>query len=183
MFERGRCAFGQTWIAQSHLANHGVGVGDVFLFFGLFSQPDGRDAHHRIFGYLEVSEVANPGAAPASSTQPSGFSRRHPHTIGRWNANNTIYTGPGRTAISDAPGLRLSVPDGPVSRWAVPSWLREAGLTYHGKPDRWPADGILQSVARGQEFISDIGGFPEAEIWLRRVLSMIQTGTTENPVR
>ena len=46
MFERCRCAFGQTGAAQTHLANNGVGVGDVFLFFGLFSEPDRADPHH-----------------------------------------------------------------------------------------------------------------------------------------
>jgi hypothetical protein len=38
MFEQGRCAFGQTGAAQAHLANNAVGVGDVFLFFGLFAE-------------------------------------------------------------------------------------------------------------------------------------------------
>ena len=35
MFGDGICAFGQVGTAQSHLANQGVGPGDVFLFFGL----------------------------------------------------------------------------------------------------------------------------------------------------
>lgn len=46
MFEQGRCAFGQTGAAQSHLANNGVGIGDLFLFFGLFSESDGSARHH-----------------------------------------------------------------------------------------------------------------------------------------
>ena len=137
MFEQGRCAFGQTGAAQGHLANNSVGVGDVFLFFGLFAGPEGRDPHHRIFGHLEVAEMTMPGAVPARSSQPRGFPRRHPHTIGTWNANNTIYTGPGRTAATAAPGLRLSWPTGPAGRWTVPSWLRDTGLTYHGNPARW----------------------------------------------
>ena len=172
MFEGGRCAFGQTGAAQSHLANNGVGVGDVFLFFGLFADPDGRDRHHRIFGYLEVSEVARLGTEPVRSSQPRGFRRRHPHTIGTWNANNTIYSGPGTTAVTDAPALRLSLPAGPVSHWTVPSWLRDAGLTYHGNPARWRTDGTLRSVARGQEFVADARS-AEATAWLRLVLATI----------
>ena len=35
-------AFGQTGAAQSHLERRGVGVGDVFLFFGLFAALDER---------------------------------------------------------------------------------------------------------------------------------------------
>ena len=173
MFESGRCAFGQTGAAQSHLANQGVGIGDVFLFFGLFSQPDGGDPHHRIFGYLDVTDVTKPGTLPTPSDQPTGFRRRHAHTIGTWNENNTIYSGPGDTAATDDPGLRLSVPNGPVSHWTVPSWLRDTGLTYHGDPTRWESNGILRSVARGQEFVADTTGSPEAARWLRSVLAMI----------
>ena len=173
MFESGRCAFGQTGAAQSHLANQGVGIGDVFLFFGLFSRPDGGDRHHRIFGYLDVTHVTKPGPTPTPSDQPIGFRRRHAHTIGTWNENNTIYSGPGDTAAADHPGLRLSLPDGPVSHWAVPSWLRDTGLTYHRNPNRWESNGILRSVARGQEFVADITGSPEAARWLRSVLATI----------
>ena len=178
MFERCRCAFGQTGAAQSHLANNGVGAGDVFLFFGLFSESDGADPHHRIFGYLEVTEVTKLGPAPTVLNQPRGFSRRHPHTIGSWDANNTIYAGPGRTAVSDMPGLRLSLPTGAVSHWAVPSWLRDAGLTYHGDRARWRPDGTLHAVARGQEFVTDISGSAEAAAWLRRILAMISDGNS-----
>ena len=173
MFEQGRCAFGQTGAAQSHLENNGVGIGDVFLFFGLFDASDGGDPHHRIFAYLEVTDVTRPGAAPMRSSQPNGFRHRHPHTIGHWNANNAIYSGPGNTAASDASGLRLSLPDGPVSHWLVPSWLRDAGLTYHRDPARWESNGTLRSVARGQEFVTDTAGSSEATTWLRNVLAMI----------
>ncbi|MEO1969855.1 MAG: hypothetical protein ABGW87_14220, partial [Sphingomonadaceae bacterium] len=43
-----RCIFGQVGAAQTHLANHGVGRGDVFVFFGRFD-GEGHGAHHRIF--------------------------------------------------------------------------------------------------------------------------------------
>ena len=177
MFEGCRCAFGQTGAAQGHLANNDVSVGDVFLFFGLFAGLDGRDPHHRFFGYLEVEDVTSPGSEPARSSQPQGFSRLHPHTIGTWNANNTIYTGAGRTATTAAPGLRLSRPNGPVSHWTVPTWLRDAGFTYHGNPARWHPDGTLHAVARGQEFVADVTGIAEARAWLRRILAMISGET------
>jgi Nucleotide modification associated domain 3 len=44
MFLNGRWAFGQRGRAQSHLEKNDVGVGDVFLFFGLFASLDGRTA-------------------------------------------------------------------------------------------------------------------------------------------
>ena len=178
MFELGRCAFGQTGAAQGHLANNEVGVGDVFLFFGLFSEIDGNNPHHRIFGYLEVSDVTKLGTTPTSSMQPNGFQRPHPHTIGQWNANNTIYSGKGTVATSDVSGLRLSVPNcRRVSDWMVPLWLRDSGLTYHRDPARWEPEGTLRAVARGQEFITEVSEDSEATAWLRSIIAMISSET------
>lgn len=173
MFEAGRCAFGQTGAAQSHLSNNGVGVGDVFLFFGLFGNLDRSDRHHRIFGYLEVEEVIAPGSSPDCEGLLQGFTRRHPHTIGDWHPNNTIYIGKGLTAVAAGLGLRLSSADGLASRWNVPPWLRRAGLTYHAKPERWGRDSTLRAAARGQEFVSDVSGVAEAIPWLDRILTEI----------
>ena len=173
MFESGRCAFGQTGAAQTHLINNGVSDGDVFLFFGLFSDDAGGDRHHRIFGYLEVEEVLRLGTSPRIAHQPTGFSIRHPHTIGSWNDNNTIYVGSGNTTAVDSPELRLTVPNGPVSHWRIPSWLYDTGLSYHRNSIRWSTDGTLQSVARGQEFVADIAGNSEAAVWLERTVNLI----------
>jgi hypothetical protein len=177
MFEDGRCALGQTGTAQAHLHSNGVTVGDVFLFFGLFAGADGRDRHHRMFGYLEVQSVNTLGAQPDASDQPSGFSRRHPHTVGEWNPNNTIYIGRGSVATTAPSCLRLSILGERVSRWRVPHWLRAAGLTYHGRPDRWSNDATLTVVGRGQEFISDISKTPDAAAWLEDVKAAIRRGT------
>ena len=47
----------------------------------------------------------------------------------------------------------------------MPGWLRAAGLSYHGRADRWRGDG-LRAVSRGQEFVTDIDGNAEAQAWL-----------------
>jgi hypothetical protein len=96
MFSNGRWAFGQTGAAQTHLATNGVGLGDVFLFFGLFASRDGTGRHHRIFGYMQVDEVRPLGARPSENDNATGFLRRHPHTIGDWEQNNCLYLGSGR---------------------------------------------------------------------------------------
>jgi hypothetical protein len=176
MFEKGRCALGQTGAAQAHLHRNGVTVSDVFLFFGLFADTDGRDRHHRIFGYLEVQSVNALGADPDASDQPSGFTKRHPHTIGEWNANNTIYIGRGCAATTTPSCLRLSIPGEQISRWRVPHWLRAAGLTYHGRSDRWLDDETLILVGRGQEFVSNISTTPAAFAWLEDVKAAIREG-------
>ena len=174
MFEDGRCAFGQTGASQSHLSNNGVEKGDLFLFYGLFSDLDGADRHHRIFGFLKIEKILRPGSAPTESCQPTGFSIRHPHTIGEWNENNAIYVGPGRTATIDSPKLRLSIPNGPVSHWRIPSWLRETGLSYHDNPKRWLSNGVLHTTSPGQEFVADITGNRMAASWVKRVMGLIE---------
>ena len=176
MFDGGRCAFGQVAAAQSHLANNSVSVGDVFLFFGLFARFDGGDRHHRIFGFLRVEERFLLGVEPGSTAQPSAFAIRHPHTIGRWPANNCLYVGRGVRAASASERLRLSRPGGRVSHWRVPAWLRRAGLTYHGRRDRWEDPDTLRTVGRGQEFVTDIGGDDEPLAWLDGVIETIRTG-------
>jgi hypothetical protein len=174
MFHHGRWAFGQTGTAQSHLERNGVGVGDVFLFFGLFASPEGHDRHHRIFGYLQVDEVRRLGGRPSGTDNPEGFLRRHPHTVGEWNENNTLYLGSGARARTAHPCLRLTKSGAPVSVWTVPAWLKAAGLSYHANPVRWANDGELHVARRGQEFVADIGNQVPPKEWLRTVRTAIE---------
>ena len=174
MFENGRCAFGQAGAAQGHLSNSGVSVGDLFLFFGLFSRLDGGDRHHRLFGFLRVEEVCRVGAEPGAGRQPEGYSKRHPHTIGRWPKNNCVYIGRGMTARHADEKLRLSWPTGAVSHWRVPPWLRHVGLTYHGRADRWVGKETLRTVGRGQEFVADIGNNSTALAWAEQITELMQ---------
>lgn len=90
----------QCGAAQSHLQNQGVGIGDVFLFFGLFNDEITGERHHRIFGYLRIAEILPLGRNVISHPCFASLARAHPHTIGRRVANNTVYRGPGnnRTA-------------------------------------------------------------------------------------
>ncbi len=42
-------------------------------------------------------------------------------------------------------------------------------LSYHPDPNRWERDdehAYLKSVGRGQEFVLDLGEYPEATHWL-----------------
>jgi len=170
MFTRDQCLFGQTGAAQSHLQNQGVGIGDVFLFFGLFADERIGDRHHRIFGYLQVADMISPAVSELGP-----LDRPHPHTLGEWNDNNTVYRGPGAVATRDHEELRLTQPGGPLRHWIVPSWLRPTGLTFHGKPERWLADDRLEIVARGQEFVANIGDELPAREWLHRTIETIRS--------
>lgn len=169
MFVGSQCLFGQCGAAQSHLRNMGVGIGDVFLFFGLFAEEQTGERHHRIFGYLRVDGMVSPSTDELGHMDPP-----HPHVIGEWNENNAIYRGAGGVASKDHHALRLTQPGGPLRHWVVPGWLRSAGLSFHGKPERWLSEDRLEVVARGQEFVADIGDDVMARDWLDQTIELIR---------
>ena len=168
--EDGTCLFGQVGAAQTHLRNQGVGLGDVFLFFGLFREEDTEEPHHRIFGWLEVGEVIDLSLGVPDWLVEAG----HPHALKMHGPNDCVYTGSGGTALRAADALRLTVPGGPPSLWHRPQWLKRGGLSYHDRADRWLRGGRLKSVARGQEFVADIGRRKAPREWLARVLDELK---------
>jgi hypothetical protein len=126
MFADRRCWLGQTGSAQGHLRKQGVGEGDVFLFFGLFADPQTGERHHRIFGHMRIACHGDPDTVQdhESWTAPT---RSHPHFAGDWGAANTIYHGPGSAASHASPMLRLTRPAGPLNNWTIPLWLKWQG--------------------------------------------------------
>ncbi|MGB3797360.1 MAG: hypothetical protein WA957_13785 [Alteraurantiacibacter sp.] len=166
-----RAVLGQCGAAQTHLERQGVGMGDCFIFFGLFREDGGRP-HHRIFAYLQIEEVLPLADAPSARLEELA-AVGVPHAIGLHAANDTAYIGTGQVAQQAGDALRLSVPEGPPSLWQVPQWLFETGLSYHHREDRWREDGQLQSVSRGQEFVADIGDRADAHAWLEDVIAQI----------
>ena len=170
--EDGTCVFGQVGAAQTHLANQGVGPGDMFLFFGLFREEETGEPHHRIFGFLEIERIVD--LASCSQEERARFAAiRHPHALSMHGSNDTLYVGRGATARQAKEGLRLTVPGGPPSLWHRPAWLRKGGLTYHDREDRWIRGGKLRSVARGQEFVADVGKRKAPAEWLVHILRLI----------
>jgi len=169
----GTCLFGQCGAAQTHLANCGVGAGDVFLFFGLFRDGKTGEPHHRIFGYLEVErriDMASCGAATLADLRDQG----HPHAIAMHGRNDAIYRGRGTEATGAPDVLRLTAPAGPPSLWRRPAWLRRGELSYHDRADRWLPGGRLRAVSRGQEFVADIGRRRAPREWLAEVIAAIE---------
>ncbi|TXG84455.1 MAG: hypothetical protein E6R12_04560 [Sphingomonadales bacterium] len=174
MFFDGRCLFGQCGAAQSHLRRHGVGIGDVFLFFGLFADEMSSERHHRLFGYMWVESLIEGDALRPDHEVIQAAPRQHPHTIDDWNANNCLYVGPGKLAGHADPRLGLTTQSGPLRLWDVPPWLAETGLSYHGRSERWRDGGQLEIVSRGQEFVADIGDREEPRRWLDIIITVIE---------
>lgn len=174
MFVDGECIFGQCDAAQSHLANQGVGAGDVFLFFGLFADEESCERHHRFYGYMRVAEK-RPVDEMNTTVRHELERLRHPHVSGIRSLNNTVYRGEGATAAHAHDALRLTRTGGPLSRWTVPPWLVRMGLSYHSKPTRWIGETELDAVARGQEFVCNIGDDRVAKTWIENLMELIRS--------
>lgn len=194
--KRWRPLFGQTGGAQKHLEKQGVGRGDLFLFFGWFRRTTldngairyERSAPHihALFGWLQVAEKVC-----ANKPCPKNLSWAKYHDHFRWG-EGTLYVA---KRYLDLPGLRTrKVPGGGVfdafrqelrltalgssrSVWALPKWFwpkkGKSRLSYHGDMELWSKRKkhlILNTVARGQEFVLDADDYPEAIDWARKLI-------------
>lgn len=191
--------FGQEGAAEKHLENHGVGAGDVFVFFGRFRRVERSASQwqyvrscrpiHVIFGWLQVAERVAVWEWPGGAE----WAQYHPHFHRKPHPANVVYVATERLAL---PGLKSSAIPGAglfpcftpqlqlteplcskTSLWLLPEWFhpshRGSVLTYHGDPSRWRRlkEGVmLKAASRGQEFVLDCDDYPEAINWLAELL-------------
>ncbi len=194
-----RPIFGQSGAALGHLTNEGVGVGDLFLFFGWFRPAEivaghwryvrGSDSLHALWGWLLVGDIY-----PVDKTLPDDVRRwaaRHPHLHGPQPGKNTVIVAadevimagqrlPGAGIFRSAPHRVLTAP-GANRRgiWRMPAWMRpdagHATLSYHGDPARWTMvdDTIcrLDATAKGQEFVLITDRADLLDQWLGKLLA------------
>ena len=192
-----RPIFGQAGAAQSHLAGHGVGPGDLFLFFGWFRRAERRGGEivyvrdapdlHVIFGWLQVGNVHH---VINDLERELPWAKDHPHLVERDRyANNTIYTTRNRLTLAGSrlpgAGVFARVADPLIltqrtpylgrSTWQLPRGFHPRGrapLSRHGRAGRWRVQGEsvqLRSVPIGQEFVLDVDQYPEAIAWLNAI--------------
>jgi len=193
-----RPALGQLGAAQGHLRNHGVGPGDLFVFWGLFRRVDARlrwegPPLHVIWGWLQVATVAPVDATVRPALDGSWrWAEAHPHLAFPPDPASTLYVAADRL---DLPGLRAE-PSGagffdfyddarrltdPSARgpgtWKLPLGFlpgRRTPLSYHSRAKRWTRrdDHVLLEVApRGQEFVLDGDAYAEAVDWVAGLLA------------
>ncbi len=162
-----RPALGQTGNPQSHLRNKGVGVGDVFLFFGWFREVECASGSwryvkqaphlHVMFGWLEVAHVLPVVIERHECLRKFAWVATHPHVANPqhyMDQRNTLYVAADKSRFdlkADYGGgrfhryddrLRLTAP-GAARRtvWSLPSWFLPASgnpsLSFHTDPDQW----------------------------------------------
>ncbi len=173
-------AFGQSDAALSHLTRQGVGVGDIFLFFGWFRRTewiDGmlrfkRDApdQHIIYGYMQVREIIR------SREEVPKWLEEHPHVNHPWK-RNAIYIASDRLSLlPDLPGAgcldydvkRVLTKKGQPKRrvWALNEFFRDIPISYNKLA--WHGSDFI-SAGRGQEFVFDAND--KAIEWAKSIIS------------
>ena len=184
-------AFGQQDRAQAHLRKQDVQSGDLFLFFGSFREAQfnddvlcyirGAKEHHRIFGWLFIEKIVNVGSDTAKFRQNYPEYSDHPHAIGTWKPNSTIYIAPKTFDLFDERQVSgfgkfrateetiLTCKQAPSkSYWRVPDWLNpEKGgciPSYHKEKNY--RNGLLKTAGRGQEFVCQPAMKEEFKDWL-----------------
>ena len=150
---------------------------------------------HLLFGWLQVGEVYHSYLPDAKIPR---WARHYPHVYNSkakeiWyragSYLDTMYVSRRRLAL---PGLQKNLPGGGVFKkyhktlcltedgksrrhWQLPDWMypfpEKKLLTYHEDKDRWQRDrkgALLETVARGQEFVLDCTEYPQREVeqWL-----------------
>ena len=196
-----RPLFGQSGAAQGHLRNQQVGIGDIFLFFGLFQQVKKMAGkfvfdrscprQHILFGWLQIGAIESVKDCPE---QTKSWASYHPHFFHPASDKNTLYVASDKLRINSrqvkersgaglfevvSNQLILTANDAKSpSQWRLPAWFYPTGnkppLSYHGNPNRWQKSTThtnLQAASRGQEFVLDCDYYPEALGWLKNLIA------------
>ncbi|MEM7367193.1 MAG: hypothetical protein AAF587_01260 [Bacteroidota bacterium] len=189
-----QASFGQQGASLTHLRKEGVGIGDLFLFFGWFRQvgiteqgsfsylPKTPDLHI-IYGYLEVGKILNIPTDPIPM-----WVKKHPHWVMRekMGIRNAIFVAakhssfwPGKMGagtFSYSPKLVLTSrheDNRKRSTWTLPECFfypdQSCRLSYHrhkkGRPTLVGNHLQLSSAFRGQEFVCEQTS--EIQGWVR----------------
>ncbi len=191
-----RGTLGQLGAAQGHLRKQGVGLGDLFLFWGAFRRVDeslrwSGPTRHYVWGWLQVGAVAPVDALVRTGNRDWRWALPHPHLAFQPDATNTLYAAsdhvtlgvgslrlPGAGVFDFAHDGRRLTAEGASkpSEWSLPAGFLPRGrpaLSYHGSAERWSTSGAqvrLLTVGRGQEFVLDLDSYPELTDWLFGIL-------------
>ena len=156
--------------------------------------PGAQDIHS-LFGWLQVGDVISVSADGRAEASRFPWLAEHPHVehaAAFQGSRNTIFLAadclhlggrmlalPGAGVFKRwSPRLQLTSRGCRRSIWRLPLWMapsapKGTSLSYHLDPDRWRIEGtdaLLQSVAKGQEFVMQTGHAAEATTWLSKLI-------------
>lgn len=150
---------------------------------------------HAIWGWMTIGDVLAVDALDITDPDYTWL-KYHPHYGLAPEKNNAMYLSADTLLLNDEevlgtgcfkeliPDLQLSLIDAKAnptckpSLWQLPGWMfpteGKSPLTYHSKLHRWTKNDsstcLLQSAARGQEFVLDTNDYPEAKDWLKNLI-------------
>lgn len=186
--------FGQCNASLSHLRGEGVGVGDLFLFFGWFREAEKQQGKwrfksnglnaHIIFGWMEVGEIID-----LTTQTPPSWLTSHPHCQPAFTHNsggNALFIAtehssfwqgkPGAGVFSFEESFQLTEPGSARrSDWQLPACFFDGQgmctLSYHrhkqGVLDADTGNYKIKAANRGQEFVGDRN--TEVENWIGKL--------------
>lgn len=176
-------AFGQENASLTHLFNQGVGINDLFLFFGWFRKVEevngkyqyvkGSSDKHIIYGYLQVGKILR-----FPTKEQYSWLDSHPH-LDRNSTNNAIFVAKetlswnenlnGADCLKYKPELVLTKDGFSRSRWNLPDFFKDAEISYHSKKS-W-RENYFQSASKGQEFVINSGQKNKIENWAKDLIN------------
>lgn len=189
---------GQVGQAQSHIENKKIGIGDIFIFFGVFLSGNINDKNelvirknnlkHIIFGYLQIGEIIYPNKLSLIEREKFekkySWLKKQPHwTRYKDEPNNCIYIAR-KTCTFDHSIKGFGVfnynkklvltreNDSAVTHWNLPRELINLEISYHNKNSY--KSGYFQSASRGQEFIIEEN--KRAEFWAKKLIKKYAKG-------
>ena len=155
-------AFGQSGISAGHLDRLGVGIGDIFLFYGMFQKTERRGscglsyvrgfpARHIIYGYMEVGGILR-------EKQDIEQYFWHPHSMNAARPHNRLYVPKRYGTFRYCESLVLTKKEQHSRRlWRLPSFFADDGISVSWQGKNRPvlngAYAELNSSRRGQEFV------------------------------
>ncbi len=177
-----KAVFGQCEGAEGHLENQGVGLGDIFMFFGWFKDTEeykgklrykrGSEDIHAFYGYLQIGEIVR-------DPEESMKYYWHPHS-GLGATKDTMYVASDHLIIDGmdtglkgygtfrySPDVVLTMPGMPKSRWKLPDFFKDVNISCHSI-DCFKPEGYFQSVRIGQEFV--VSESPQVTKWAANII-------------
>tara|TARA_B100001027_G_C16216583_1_gene307737 strand:+ start:130 stop:936 length:807 start_codon:yes stop_codon:yes gene_type:complete len=189
-YERG--IFGQANAAQTELENNGVGVNDLFLFFGWFKKYalDNKDLHH-IFGWLQVEKIIRGDSNINNYLDRKNITHPHGHLHNKIFKNNTIYVGARDLKINNSllknkgygmftktnKQLILTEQGKSRSNWRLPKrYFRNTNKLFLNRL-KWKdaIDCRLQCQGQGQEYILNAQDNPLIKDWAENLIKTCES--------